>query len=205
MSDGPVGVVGAILCGGSSRRMGEPKALVELDGRPLAALAADALTAAGSERVVLVGGEPAWGRSLGLPLVADRWPGEGPLGGLATAVLDGPGGDGDRDTIVLVTACDQPWLEPAGLADLAAALRDRPQAAAAAPRTDDGRIHPLPSAWRARAGGRLATLMNSGARRADAGFGLVTLVEVPFGSRAVADVDEPADLPGHAPADPGPA
>lgn len=193
MSDGPL-VIGAVLCGGASRRMGEPKALVELGGRPLASRAAASLAAAGAERVVLVGGDPAWAEALDLPLVADRWPGEGPLGGLATAVLDGAGPTAQRDDIVVVAGCDQPWLEPAGLAELVSALIERPQAGAAAPRTDDGRIHPLPSAWRVRTGKRLATLMSSSSRRADAGFGLVTLAEVPFDPHPLADVDTPADL-----------
>lgn len=187
-------IFGAVLCGGASSRMGEPKALVELGGRPLASRAAASLAAAGAEEVVLVGGDPAWADALDLPLVADRWPGEGPLGGLATAVIDGGGASAQRDDIVVVAGCDQPWLEPAGLAELVTALVDRPQAGAAAPRTDDGRVHPLPSAWRVRTGKRLATLMSSGSRRADAGFGLVTLVEVPFDQYPLADVDTPADL-----------
>lgn len=181
--------------------MGEPKALVELDGQPLASRVAAALDAAGASNVVLVGGEPAWSDRLGLVQVPDRWPGEGPLGGLVTAVLDaGPAAiepDAiEPDAIVVVAACDQPWLDPTGLWALVAALVDRPAAGAAAPLTADGRVHPLPSAWRARTGERLATLMASGIRRADAAFGLVTLVEVAFERHAVIDVDTPEDLAG---------
>lgn len=187
-------IVGAVLCGGESTRMGEPKALIEVDGRSMAGRAVDALRAIGAE-VVLVGGDPRWARDLGVDHVPDRWPGEGPLGGLATAVLDGPGADGTRDDVVVVVACDQPWLDAPALAALVAALDDRPQAGAAAPRTPDERVHPFPSAWRARTAKRLGTLMVSTSRRADAGFGLVTLVEVPMDGDALADVDEPADLP----------
>ena len=176
--------------------MGEPKALVYLDGRPLAARVAGALTAAGVSRVVLVGGEPAWSDRLGLAHVPDRWPGEGPLGGLATAVLDAPLTPHGSDAIVVVAACDQPWLDAAGLSALVAALVGHPQAGAAAPRTPDGRVHPLPSAWRTNTGKRLTTLMAGGARRADAGFGLVTLVEVPFDQLSLADADTPGDLAG---------
>lgn len=192
-------MVGAVLCGGDSRRMGEPKALVEVEGRAMAQRAADSLTAAGAFSVVLVGGDPAWAEALGLGHLADRWPGEGPLGGLATAVLDLPGAEPAGDPIVVVAACDQPWLDPAPIAALVAALVERPQAGAAAPRTDDGRLHPFPSAWRARTGRRLATLMTTDARQADAGFGLVTLAEVAFDTAVIADVDRPADLGGPPP------
>lgn len=189
-------VIGAVLCGGDSRRMGEPKALVEIDGQPMAARAAMALTEAGASRVVLVGGDPSWAAGLALASIPDRWPGEGPLGGLATAVLDAPLVTDGPDAIVVVVACDQPWLDPGPLAALAEALREWPAAGAAAPRTSDERLHPLPSAWRAKTGKRLATLMSSGARRADAGFGLVTLAEVAFDEAVLADVDEPGDV-GH--------
>lgn len=187
-------MTGAVLCGGASRRMGEPKALVEIDGQPLAGRVAAALAAAGATQVVLVGGEPAWAERLGLALVPDRWPGAGPLGGIVTAVLDTGRAAADPDAIMLVAACDQPWLDPTGLRALVAGLADRPQAGASAPLTADGRVHPLPSAWRARTGERLATLMDSGGRRADAGLGVVTVVEVPFHPDSLTDVDTPEDL-----------
>lgn len=188
-------VVGAVLCGGDSRRMGEPKAAIEVEGRSMAGRAVDALLGCGASEVVLVGGEPGWAAALGVGHVPDRWPGEGPLGGLATAVLDAPGEGAAREDVVVVVACDQPWLDAGSLAALVSALEERPQAGAAAPRTPDERVHPFPSAWRARTAKRLGTLMVSTSRRADAGFGLVTLVEVPMDGAPLADVDEPADLP----------
>jgi molybdopterin-guanine dinucleotide biosynthesis protein A len=66
--------------------MGRPKAVLDLDGAELATRPVAALRAGGAEVVALVGGDRAWATRLGLHAVADRWPGEGPLGGLASAV-----------------------------------------------------------------------------------------------------------------------
>jgi molybdopterin-guanine dinucleotide biosynthesis protein A len=175
--------------------MGSPKALVEVGGRPMARRVADALTAAGCGRVVLVGGSPSWAEHLDLDRVDDRWPGEGPLGGLATALLDGPGPTDTGQTVVLVAACDQPWLDPTDLARLVAALTTSPEADGATARTIDGRTHPFPSAWRAEAGPAVAELVRDGARRADAALVAVRTVAVAVGAGTVADVDTAADLP----------
>ena len=50
---------GAVLCGGASRRMGTDKALVEVDGVPMAERVAGALHAGGCAPVVFVGGDGA--------------------------------------------------------------------------------------------------------------------------------------------------
>jgi molybdopterin-guanine dinucleotide biosynthesis protein A len=86
-----LGVAGAVLMGGASRRMGRDKALVEVDGLPMASRVAAALTAAGCRSAVAVGGDAAVHARLGLSSVPDRWPGEGPLGAIVTVLglLDG--------------------------------------------------------------------------------------------------------------------
>ncbi|QXC62068.1 NTP transferase domain-containing protein [Aquihabitans sp. G128] len=198
-SDPPRRLVGAVLCGGASRRMGADKALVEVEGVPMAARVAAALRAAGAHHVVLVGGDPSWSAILGLDQVPDRWPGQGPLGGLATALLaacehDG-GHDDAPDLVVLVAACDQPWLDGPSLQSLAAALDAAPEAVAALSAVpDDGRRNPFPAAWRAAEGPRLAALVDGGARRADAATDDVPTVAVLLAAAVVADVDRPEDL-----------
>lgn len=80
--DRPGGMVlGAVLAGGLSSRFGSDKALAELDGHTLIALAVDAL-AGWCEHVVVVGRETA-----PAPTLPD-WPrpGMGPLAGLAAAL-----------------------------------------------------------------------------------------------------------------------
>jgi molybdopterin-guanine dinucleotide biosynthesis protein A len=74
-------ILGAVLAGGQSRRFGSDKALAELDGHTLLALAVDTL-AGWCDHVVVVGRAQA-----PAPTLPD-WPqaGMGPLGGLAAAM-----------------------------------------------------------------------------------------------------------------------
>lgn len=98
-------VAGVVLAGGASRRMGQPKATLLLDGEPLLRRAVRLLGEALPE--VIVVGDPAFSALVsGTPLFADRYPGRGPLGGLATAfaVTAAPW--------VFLMACDMPLLSP---------------------------------------------------------------------------------------------
>jgi molybdenum cofactor guanylyltransferase len=97
--------VGAVLAGGRSRRMGSPKALVELAGRPLIAHVLAAVEAASLEPVVVAKAD-----SL-LPSVSCRVlrePAEPihPLQGLLTALA----ASGGRPIVAL--ACDMPFVPP---------------------------------------------------------------------------------------------
>jgi molybdopterin-guanine dinucleotide biosynthesis protein A len=99
------GALGAVLAGGRSRRMGSPKALVELAGRPLIAHVLTAVEAASLEPVVVAKPD-----SL-LPLVSCRVlrePAEPihPLYGLLTALASSEG----RPVVAL--ACDMPFVPP---------------------------------------------------------------------------------------------
>ena len=77
---------GAVLAGGASLRMGRPKAFIEIAGRPMVTNVADALRAAGADPVMVVGGDSARIESLRLRAEPDLHPGEGPLGGIVTAL-----------------------------------------------------------------------------------------------------------------------
>jgi molybdopterin-guanine dinucleotide biosynthesis protein A len=77
---------GAVLCGGRSRRMGTDKALLPIDGAPMAVRVAWALERSGAVPVIAVGGDEPGLRAAGLTVVADDEPGSGPLGGTVTAL-----------------------------------------------------------------------------------------------------------------------
>ena len=108
-------VLGVVLVGGQSTRMGRDKALVELGGRPLHLWVATALEEAGCD-VVAVGRTAAVGSLRTLPDPPD--PRRGPIVGLH-AVSQEP-----HEAILLV-ATDQPLVRPetvAGLMDLDGAV-----------------------------------------------------------------------------------
>lgn len=181
-------VLGAVLVGGASRRMGAAKASLLLDGTPMAHRVQRALFDGGTGSVVLIGaadGEEG--------AVADRWPGEGPLAGLATAVAHGAAQEGIE--VVVVAACDQPDLAPALIAELAHALLAGPETAVVcAVRSADGRRHPFPSAWRTVAADALVGLVEAGERRAEAGFAAGPVIEVEAPAELLADLDTPEDV-----------
>jgi molybdenum cofactor guanylyltransferase len=100
-------VIAAILAGGRSRRMGTEKALVEFRGEPLIARPIAAARAAGLEPVAIAKRE----LPLDIPTWIDAYETSHPLSGLVTALRHGP---------VVAIACDQPFVTPELLAELAA-------------------------------------------------------------------------------------
>ncbi len=188
---------GAVLAGGRSRRMGRDKALIELgDGRPLATIAATALRDAGADPVLIVGGG-AGPTMVGLTVVADRYPDEGPLGGVLTALGAVDAIDPHGDDIVVVLTCDLPAVTAAEVAALVAALVGAPGADVAAPVVDD-RPQFLTAAYRGRAATVLGAAFDAGeraVRRAAAPLELVAVVGLD--PHRLADVDTPDDLARH--------
>lgn len=181
---------GYVLCGGASRRMGRDKALVEVDGTAMARRVADALRAAGADRVVAVGGDADALTGRGLHVVPDRWPGEGPLGGLITALDDAGGSAG----VAVVLACDLTAPDPAAIARLVE-HRARSACDAVVP-VVEGRRQWLHGAWDRRTAGILADVFAAGERSlvgAALSLRIATLDDV--APTAVHDADRPEDLP----------
>jgi molybdopterin-guanine dinucleotide biosynthesis protein A len=154
-------VAGAILAGGSARRMGGvAKGLEVVGGRRIVDHVAAALRPLTAE-VVLVGAPLAVAASLsGLRSVADEFPGAGPLGGIISALRATR-----RDT--LVVAWDMPFVTEAVLGALLEAPAD---ADASVPR-ENGQLEPLCALYRTSALEPLARAFDGGERSAVAALG----------------------------------
>ena len=171
--------------------MGTDKALLEVGGRPLAAVARDALLRAGAVGVLAVGGDADRLRSLGVRPVPDPEPGQGPLGGLVAglAAVETP--------LAVVLACDLPAIDAATVRWVVRALV-RSDADVAVP-VVDGRRQPLAAAWRAEAADALLEAYRSGERSPGRALEGLHVREVRGLDRApLRDADVPADLDRYA-------
>ncbi|MBK9175131.1 MAG: molybdenum cofactor guanylyltransferase [Flavobacteriales bacterium] len=130
------GWTGVVLAGGKSLRMGSDKALIEIEGRTMLDRALDLLDPHCAE-VLVIGEQEKYG-SVGPFVIADEWPGKGPLGGIATAMRYA---SNDK---LLVIACDMPHLN-ARLFDLI--KTNLGQFTDAVVPRHDGLIEPLAAAY----------------------------------------------------------
>jgi len=106
------GVIGAVLAGGASRRMGEPKAMVELAGKPLIAHAVGSVSEAGLDPVIVVKPDSPV-PDLGIPVLDEPAEPRHPLTGIVAALRYA----GNRPVVVI--GCDMPFVPPTLLATLA--------------------------------------------------------------------------------------
>ncbi len=114
MRSEPSPVSGAVMAGGMSSRMGTDKALIRLseNGPTLLATAVTTLAPYCEDVLIVAPDRPGY-RQAGGRLVLDRWPGAGPLGGIATA-LHAVGTEA-----VVVISCDMPFVVPSLIERLA--------------------------------------------------------------------------------------
>jgi molybdopterin-guanine dinucleotide biosynthesis protein A len=141
-----------VLTGGRSSRMGRDKALIDINGRPLALRVAEE---AGRfcDSVSLVG-DPALYGMLGLRVVPDTFPGQGPLAGIEAA-LGASGVDWN-----LIVACDMPALGSAAIERLFELNAD-----CALPQYEDGRVEPLCAVYHRRCHAPVRAALESGVRK----------------------------------------
>jgi molybdopterin-guanine dinucleotide biosynthesis protein A len=158
--------------------------------RPLARIAIDALRDAGATEVLAIGGDGDRLRTVvdgGLRHVDDRWPGEGPLGGITTGLAAA------REPIVVVLACDLPHVT----ADAVRAVLEGMEfgADAAAPVDADGTRHVLLAAYRRTCRTMFEAAMAVGVRAPREALEGLNVVDVRLADPSWADnANTPADL-----------
>lgn len=183
-SGGTGPVLGAVLCGGRSARFGSDKALALADGVPVGRRVVEALRDAGVDPVFAVGGTA--GPAIGVPTVPDLRPGDGPLGGLATALLWAKTGP------VVVVPCDLVLLGAEHVSALVAAAADNQGLVAVA--TIDGEPRVSLACWPAEEGRSVLKLFEGGERRYRAVLDHTRWIGVDVPRDAVADADTPGEL-----------
>ena len=189
-----VDVLGVVLCGGRSSRMGFDKGAAELAGTSLVARAAATLREATGSVVLACGAEPRHAE-LGLEVVLDDASLTGPVAGIVAA-LESASDEGR----VLVLACDMPGVDGALLSKLIE--RARVEDLDACMLVSERGEEPLCSvysrrlvpAWRAaQAAGRLRVTAFRDFDRADGERPRVGLVEVDAGG-APRNLNTPEEL-----------
>ena len=174
----------AVLIGGDSSRMGSDKATYEVDGIAMANRVVDAATEAGASQVLLIGSTQARAKALRGDWKKDSFPGEGPLGGVITALKHA-----DHDAVV-VLSCDMPFITSSVIHSLVLALDD---AQATVGRTD--RLNWLCAAWsKSECLTTLQSVWKRNERAVHRAAVLLDVAEVPVPAVAVRNINTVADL-----------
>ncbi len=160
-----------IQAGGESRRMGRDKGLLPFLGEPLILRVLRRVERLADE-VLVTTNHPEGYHFLNIPLIPDRLPGTGALGGLYTAL------SASSASLVGVIACDMPFVNP----DLLQAEKEILQSgpfAAIVPRHSQG-IEPFHAVYRPETCLPVIThALEQGKRRVDAWFDQVMVHYLP--------------------------
>lgn len=181
-------VAGAILAGGASRRMGRTKALINVDGVPMAQSVARALAHGGCSDIALIGGSPSELAPLNIPVVEDAAPGQGPLGGVISALryfVDA--------SHVLVAACDLPLLDTETVRNLLHSAHADPQCAATVAQTN--RVEPALVVWNRIFLDDVLALFDGGERAVYRVLDQIDTQIVHVRAQALTNVNQPLDVP----------
>jgi molybdopterin-guanine dinucleotide biosynthesis protein A len=161
-------VAAFVLAGGGSTRMGRDKALLELAGEPMVVRAVHlAEPHVASVAVVAPGDRYA---AMEMPVLPDRWPGAGPLGGIATAL------SATKADWNLILGCDLPYLTSDWLAWLIPCAMNSP-AQAVVPESRRG-LEPLAALYHRACAAALTAAVERGVRRVAEGLAEILVERV---------------------------
>lgn len=166
--------------------MGRTKSLIEIGGVAMVTRAVEALVEAGAAPVVVVGGDRRDLESLGHQLVVDQWPGEGPLGGIITAL------DHLDTDLVATMPCDLIEASSLAVTSVVGAIGSGDVVVPVI----DGHYQWLNAVWRRESCSTLRQAFDSGIRAPRHAVDRLSVVQLLDGDRCwYADADSPGDLP----------
>ena len=165
---GEVKVAGYILAGGGSTRFGRDKALVEVGGTPMLGRMIELLRGA-TKQVKLVA-MPGKYSLFGVETMEDRWPGEGPLGGIITALEDAAKSPAHSEWNLIVS-CDMPFLTGEWLG-FVCERATKSKAQVVLPYSPSG-PEPLCACWQTAAASKLRSGFERGVRKVTEGIALL--------------------------------
>jgi molybdenum cofactor guanylyltransferase len=161
---------GFIQAGGGSTRFGEDKALVRLGDKTMLQRTGELLASVCHDVTIIAPAgkyaDAQW------PVLADRWPGEGPLGGIVTALNSLKEAPAPEDLLALVhgpcpfafiLSCDMPFLTK----EFLAFLKKRAIASEALVVVPEAgrRLEPLCACWCAQSAGAIQAAFDAGGRK----------------------------------------
>lgn len=154
---------GFVQAGGGSTRFGVDKALAKLAGKSMLERAGELLESVCHD--VHVVASPGRYSDLRWPVLTDRWPGEGPLGGILTALhsIELHADEAGSCPFALIVSCDMPFLTQ----EFLRFLMDRAQQSEAQVIVPEcsKRLEPLCACWCAASLPAVQAAFDSGVRK----------------------------------------
>jgi molybdopterin-guanine dinucleotide biosynthesis protein A len=157
-------VRGYVLAGGASSRFGRDKALVRFGARPLLLEIVQLVRTYTSEVAVIAGAQKYRDLAANLEIIEDQWPGEGPLGGIITALQHTAAADPSVEWN-LILGCDMPFVTAEWLQFLVTHAREaNKEIQVILPHSAHG-PEPLCACYRTSAADPLKTVFDRGVRK----------------------------------------
>ena len=161
------------------------QAFVEVAGQQMVVRVHQALSGAGITPVVAIGGDRERLETVGIESITDTWPGEGPLGGILTAVL------WSAAPRICIVACDLAILTSATITSLVDVESD---AAVVVAMSD--RLEPLCAVWRCDEATKatLSGAFAAGERSVERAMGALRITTVDVVPADLSNFNAPHDL-----------
>jgi molybdopterin-guanine dinucleotide biosynthesis protein A len=158
-------VIGVVLAGGKSSRMGGgDKALLQLGGRPMLAHVIERFAPQVAEIVLNANDDPDRFAAFGLPVVADRLTGHiGPLAGIHAGLVWAEA-NRPESRFVITVAADTPFF-PSDLVSRLCAATDKANPTLVVARSESG-VHPVFGLWPVSLAPHLERSLGRGERKA---------------------------------------